>query len=252
MRFEDKVVLITGGSSGIGQQAAIEFAREGAKVLIADVNSEGGGDTVRRIEKEGGAASYITTDVSDPREVQTMVKAAVDQHGRLDIAVNSAGVSGGFMTSIHEFETEDYDHVMDINLRGVWLCMKYELNVMLQQGSGVIVNLASVAGLVGVRGGGLYSASKHAVIGLSKSAALDYATKGIRVNALCPGFTETPMVTNITQQSDVMDRLTQRASPMRRLATVPEITTAILWLASDEASFVNGVALPVDGGLTAL
>lgn len=252
MLFENKVVLITGGASGIGQRAALDFAREGASVMIADVNADGGAETIQAIEREGGTASYITTDVTDPREVQMMVQATQDQFDRLDIAVNSAGISGSWLTPTHEITEENYQRVMDINVRGVWLCMKHQIPVMLANGGGSVINLASVAGLLGVRGGAIYSASKHAVIGLTKSAALDYASKNIRVNALCPSFTETPMVTNITDDNETMEQFMRRASPMRRLANVEEIASAILWLASEQASFVNGAAIPVDGGLTAL
>jgi len=252
MLLENKAVLITGGSGGIGRAAAIAMAKEGASVLVTDVNAEGGAETVRLIEEAGGTASYITGDVRNTDEVKTMMDAIVDRYGKLDIAVNNAGVAGE-LNPIHH-QTEDwYEQIMDINVKGVWLCMKHEIPLMRQnENGGAIVNLASVAGLIGFPGGSLYSASKHAVVGLTKSAALELASKGIRVNAVCPSYVNTSMLTNMLEDQPRLTDNVNVASPMRRLGTAEEVANAILWLASDNASFVNGVTLAADGGLTAM
>jgi len=251
MLFEGKTVLITGGASGIGRSAARGFAREGANVLIADVNGEGGANTVHEIENDGFSAQYITADVTSSTEVETMVDAAMQRFGTLDIAINNAGV-GGIMEKLHEQPDEQFDLVMSVNVKGVWLCMKHEIPAMLRSGGGVIVNVSSVAGLIGFNRGSIYSASKHAVIGLTKSAALEYASKGIRVNAISPSFVDTPMVSHMTTEYPRMEGNVQQASPMRRLGHADEIAEGILWLASEKASFVNGAVLPLDGGLTAM
>lgn len=252
MLLENKVALITGGSSGIGRATAISMAKEGAEVLISDVNGEGGAETVRLIENEGGTASYITADVSRTDEVKTMMDTVVHRYGKLDIAVNSAGI-GGDLNAIHDQTEESFEQVMNINVKGLWLCMKHAIPLMLaNENGGVIVNLASVAGLIGFPGGSIYSASKHAVIGLTKSAALEFASKGIRVNAVCPSFINTPMVSAMIEDQPRLADNVSVASPMRRLGTPEEIADAILWLSSDNASFVNGIALAADGGLTAM
>lgn len=252
MLFENKTALVTGGSSGIGRAAALALAKEGAKVLITDINGQGGDDTVRLIEDEGGTASYITGDVSNEDEVKTMIDAIVDRYGRLDIAVNNAGV-GGERRRIQEQTNESYEQVMNVNVKGVWLCMKYEIPMMFaNETGGVIINLASVAGLIAAPGLALYSASKHAVIGLTKSAAIELASKNIRVNAVCPSYTDTAMVTTLLEDQPRLSDNIRTASPMRRLGTPAEIAEAIVWLASDKASFVNGITLAADGGLTAM
>jgi len=251
MLFEEKTVLVTGGSSGIGRAAALAFAREGAQVLIADVNGEGGAETVHLIEQEGYSAQYITADVTSAAEVETMVDAIMQRFGSLDVAVNNAGI-GGEMARVHEQDEAQFDLVMSVNVKGVWLCMKHEIPAMLRNGGGAIINVSSVAGLVGFNRGSIYSASKHAVIGLTKSAALEYASKGIRVNAISPSFVDTPMVSHMTTEYPQMGQSVQQASPMRRLGHAGEIAEAILWLASAKASFVNGAVLPLDGGLTAM
>ncbi len=252
MLFENKVALVTGGSGGIGRATALALAKEGAQVLITDVNGEGGAETVRLIEAQGGTASYITGDVSNEDEVKTMIDAIVERYGKLDIAVNNAGV-GGERKRLQDQTNESYEQVMNVNVKGVWLCMKHEIPEMLgNETGGVIINIASVAGLIAAPGLSLYSASKHAVIGLTKSAAIELASKGIRVNAVCPSYTDTAMVSALLEDQPRLTDNIRTASPMRRLGTPTEIAEAIVWLASDKASFVNGVTLATDGGLTAM
>lgn len=250
-QFLGKVVLLTGGSSGIGRASALAFAREGAKVVVADVGVEGGEETVSKIEAAGGEAIFVKTDVSKATEVKALVKKTIETYGALHCAFNNAGVEG--VSSSTAACTEDnWDRVIDINLKGVWLCMKYEIPYMREQGSGVILNMSSVAGLSScVQRFPAYTASKHGVIGLTKAAAVEYAKSGIRINALCPGFTYTPMVENkIQQNSELKELLTSRV-PVGRLGTLEEIVEAAVWLCSDTASFVTGHAMVVDGGLVA-
>ena len=252
MLLENKSVLVTGGSGGIGRAAAIAMAREGAQILISDVYAEGGAETVRLIESSGGTASYITGDVSNEDEVKTMMDAIVDRYGKLDVAVNNAGI-GGERAFFQNHSNESFDRVMDVNVKGVWLCMKYEIPLMMKnENGGSIVNLASVAGLIAAPGSSVYAASKHAVIGLTKTAAVELANKRIRVNAVCPSYTDTNMVGSLIDIQPELENNVRMASPMRRMGNPEEIAEAIVWLASDSASFVNGVALAADGGLTAM
>ncbi len=251
MLFQDKAVLITGGSSGIGRAAALAFAREGAQVLIADINADGGAESVHKIEQAGYSAQYMTADVTSTVEVAALVDSIVQRFGKLDIAVNNAGV-GGVLAPTHEQSEEQFDQVMSVNVKGVWLCMKHEIPAMLRNGGGSIVNVSSVAGLLGFNRGSIYSASKHAVVGLTKSVALEVANKNIRVNAISPSFVDTPMVSHMTTEYPRMQQNVEQASPMRRLGHAHEIAEAIVWLASEKASFVNGAVLPIDGGLTAM
>lgn len=250
MNMSDKVALVTGAGAGIGRAAALKFAADGAKVIVSDVNIAGGEETAHLIEDSNGEAAFIRADVSKADEVEALVQFAVSTYGRLDYAVNNAGISG-VLAFTHEANEEDWDQVININLKGVWLCMKYELCQMLEQGSGAIVNTASVAGLVGLPNAIPYAASKHGVIGLTKTAALEYASRGIRVNAVCPGYTETAMVAGLREASPVMARRLEGISPMKRLGTPEEIADAIVWLCSDHASFISGHALALDGGYVA-
>jgi NAD(P)-dependent dehydrogenase (short-subunit alcohol dehydrogenase family) len=247
MKFTDKVALITGGGSGIGRASALALSAEGASIMISDRSVEGGEESVRLIQAAGGNAIFIACDVSKSDQVEALVAGTIQEYGRLDCAVNSAGV-GGDMTSTDRREESAWDLVMNVNLKGVWLSMKYEIPPMLAAGSGSIVNIASAAGLIGFRYGSAYSASKHGVVGLTRSAALEYATKGIRVNAVCPGFTDTPMVDTMKEVNPHMSEATIKAIPMRRLGTPEEIAQAVLWLCAPDSSFVTGHALAIDGG----
>lgn len=251
MLFENKVVLITGAASGIGRMCALAFAREGAAILISDVNDEGGRATAALVEKAGGKAHYLHADVSRADEVETMVAAAVAQFGGLHVAVNNAGVAGTHMNLIPDTDEFTYEKVMNINVKGVWLCLRAEIPAILRSGGGAIVNMASVAGLIGSPGAAIYAASKHAVIGLTKTAALEYARENLRVNAVCPSYIDTPMVTNIAETDDNMARMVQRTSPMKRLGRPEEVAEMVLWLCSEKASFVNAASIPIDGGFTA-
>ncbi|MCH2518927.1 MAG: SDR family oxidoreductase [Dehalococcoidia bacterium] len=249
-QLEGKVSLITGGGSGIGKASALAFAREGSKVVVADVNVEGGEQTVRLIQDTGGEATFVRADVSISSDVSDMVSHAVQTYNRLDCAFNNAGVSGG-PGRVHEYTEENWSRVLNINLTGVWLCMKYEIIQMLNQGGGAIVNTASVMGLVGGSRSPAYGATKHGVVGLTKTAAVDYAREAIRVNAVCPGYIRTPMI----EQGVLLDpggeeRVVSR-HPMHRLGTPEEIAEAVVWLCSDAASFVTGHAMAVDGGYVA-
>lgn len=252
MTLTGKVALVTGGSSGIGRASALALAREGAQVVVSDVNVDGGEETVEHVRAAGGEAVFIEADVSRGTEVAAMVAAAVMAFGRLDCAVNNAGISGEMIGKVDEIDEATFDKIVSVNLKGVWLCMKHEIPYMLEQEGGVIVNMASVAGLIGSPRGAAYSASKHGVIGLTKSAAVEYARRNIRVNAVCPAFTDTPMVRGVIEKDANMEQITVRAIPMRRLGTPEEIAEGVVWLCSDASSFVTGHALVMDGGLVSM
>jgi len=248
--LDGKVALVTGGSSGIGRASALAFAREGAKVVVADVLVDGSGETLQMVKDRGGQAVFFKADVSKLDQVEEMVNETVETYGRLDCAFNNAGIGGGRAATAKCTE-EEWDRVININLKGVWLCMKYEIQQMLKQGTGAIVNTSSVAGLVGFQGTPAYVASKHGVIGLTKAAALEYATAGIRVNAVCPGVIRTPMIDRIVAARPQMKEVYRTMHPLGRLGEPEEIAEAAVWLCSDAASFVTGHAMVVDGGLTA-
>lgn len=251
MLFQNKVVLITGGASGIGRMCALTFAREGATVIVSDVDDEGGAKTVALVQQENGTAHYFHADVSQAEQVKSLVQTSVERFGGLHCAVNNAGIAGTFLNPITETDDAVYDRVMAVNVKGVWLCLKAEIPAILQSGGGAIVNLASVAGLIGAPGGSAYAASKHAVIGLTKSVALEFARQNVRVNAICPSYIDTPMVNTIAEMDQAMANRTQKASPMRRLGRPEEVAETVVWLCSDKASFINGASITVDGGLTA-
>ncbi len=239
--------MITGAGSGIGRASALLFAEEGYRVVVVDRSETAGADTARMIVARGGSSLLCVGDVTRETEVQGMIVKVLDAFGRIDGAVNSAGVEGRASDLIHSTEA-DWDNVIGTNLKGVWLCMKYQLPIMSAQGKGSIVNLSSVAGLEGSPGASLYSASKHGVIGLSRSAALEFARKGIRINVVCPGPVETPMIERVIQaRTASRDSLIAR-EPMGRMAAASEVADAVFWLCSERSGFVTGVTLPVDGG----
>ena len=249
-QLDGKVALITGAGSGIGRASALAFAREGARVAVADIVVEGGEETVRMVQEAGGEAFFIKVDVANAADVEAMVNTVVDTYGRIDCAYNNAGIEGR-LASTDAYPEDVFDKVIAINLTGVWLCMKYELPHMLKQGSGAIVNTASGAGLIGVAGMSAYVASKHGVVGLTKTAALEYAKSGIRVNAVCPGLIQTPMVERITAEQPQLGEALVAAEPIGRTGKPEEIAESAVWLCSDAASFVTGHAMSVDGGFVA-
>lgn len=248
--LEGKVSLVTGGSSGIGRATSLAFAREGAKVVVADVSVAGGEETVQMVTKAGGDAIFVKTDVTKAVEVEGLIKKAVKTYGRLDCAHNNAGIVGSPGVSLVDLTEEGWDRVMNINLKGVWLCMKYEIPQMLKQGGGVIVNTSSIAGVVGLTGIPVYVASKYGISGLTRAAALEYAGANIRINAICPGPTRTPMM-DVTSSADPGGEAKRGATPMGRVGLPEEQADAVVWLCSDRASFVTGALISVDGGYTA-
>lgn len=245
-----KVALVTGGSTGIGKASSLTFAREGAKVVVSDVNVHGGEETVRLIGESGGEAIFVKADVLLAAEVEALVKKAVGTYGRLDCAFNNAGIAGTIGASTHEYPDESWDRVIGINLKGVWLCMRYELPQMLKQGGGAIVNTASIWGLVGAPGASAYVASKHGVVGLTRAAALEYAPQGIRINAVNPGTIRTPILDPFIAAIPEFESLMTARHPIGRIGMPEEVAEAVVWLCSDAASFVIGQNLPVDGGYT--
>ena len=244
-----KVALVTGAASGIGRATALAFAREGANVVVADVDQAGLDGTVGDIQGGGGEALGVRADVSREADVVAMVAKAVETFGRLDCAFNNAGI-GGVAKVLHECDPADFDRVVGVNLTGVFLCMKHELTAMLPQGSGAIVNNASVAGIRGAATLSPYAASKHAVVGLSRSAALEYAGQGIRVNVICPGWTDTAILKSLQEDPTLMKRYVSRV-PLRRLGRPSEVADAVVWLCSDAASFAVGQVMVLDGGMCA-
>lgn len=249
-----KVALVTGSAAGIGRATALQFAAEGAKVVVSDIAEGGGEETAAMIRKNGGEAAFIRADVAKAADVAALIAQTVTRFGRLDCACNNAGIEGTVAPFIDQTE-ENFDRIINVNLKGVFLCLKAEITQMLTQGGGSIVNLASIAGLIGFPGLSPYVASKHAVNGLTKNAALEYAKQGIRVNSVCPGGIDTRMLDSLADQAtggkmtsrEMMDNL----HPMGRIGTPDEVAKLIVWLVSDSASFVTGVHVPVDGGFVA-
>lgn len=243
--FKNKVAIITGGSSGIGRASALAFAKKGAKLVIADWKENQ--ETMDLIENLGGEAIFVKCDVSKDSDVKALVEKTINAFGRLDYAFNNAGIEGT-SAPIQDCTEENWDKTIAINLKGIWLCMKYEIPEMLKKGKGIIVNCSSVAGLIGFAGLPAYVASKHGVIGLTKTAALENAKLGIRVNAVCPGVIQTAMIDRLTGKTkEGIEQFTE-LEPVGRFGQPEEIANAVLWLCSDEASFVTGIAMPVDGG----
>jgi NAD(P)-dependent dehydrogenase (short-subunit alcohol dehydrogenase family) len=250
--LQGKVALVTGGGNGIGREAALAFAREGASVAVADLEKESASATVDLVNKAGGQAIALSGDVTNSDQVKAMVDGTLSAFGKLDCAFNNAGIAGyqvnAFGQLTHEWSEESFDRMIGVNLKGVWLSMKHELTAMLASGGGAIVNTASIAGLVGLRTSSVYVAAKHGVIGLTKTAALEYGRKGIRVNAVCPGYIATRMTAAVRE--DRGEAIIQ-ATALGRFGEPREIAEAVVWLCSDRASYVNGAAYEVDGGYTA-
>jgi len=248
-QFYGKVALITGAGSGIGRATAVKFAREGAKVIVADISTEGGDETVQMIKDFGGESSFIKADITQEYEVEALVDRTVEKYGRLDCAHNNAGITG-YSTPLLDCTLDEWDAVMNLNLRGTFLCLKYEITQMLNQGGGAIVNTSSTMGVVAHANGPAYIASKHGIIGLTRSAALGYVKNNIRVNAVCPGNTETPIFDHLKKNmADVYEGLVA-ATPIGRFAQPNEIADAVVWLCSDAASYCTGHAMVVDGCYT--
>jgi NAD(P)-dependent dehydrogenase (short-subunit alcohol dehydrogenase family) len=248
--LEGKVGLVTGGTSGIGRDTAVLFAKAGAKVVVAGRRELEGRETVELVRAAGGDGLFVKADVSKAHEVDTLIQKAVERFGHLDVAFNNAGIEGVLAPIIRQSE-EDWDRTIDINLKGVWLCLKYEIRQMLKQGGGgAIVNMASIIGLVGSVGAAAYSASKHGVMGLTKTAALENAKSGIRINAVCPGFTETPMAERIFRVPEV-HKYVLSCQPIGRFGRPAEIAEAVVWMCSDRASVMTGQSLVLDGGFLA-
>ncbi len=247
--FDGKVALVTGGGSGIGQAACHLYANEGARVVVSDIDQSAGEAVVQAIQKGGGEAVFVRADVSSPGDCQAMVHAALEAYGRLDVAFNNAGI-GGEANLTADYSVDGWQKVIDINLSGVFYCMKYEIPSMLQAGSGAIVNMASVLGQAAFAQSPAYVAAKHGVVGLTKTAAVEYSNQGIRVNAVGPGFISTPLISNLEEDQQIRDYLIS-LHPMGRLGEPEEVAELVVWLSSDKASFVNGAYYAVDGGYLA-
>lgn len=249
-----KTALVTGAGAGIGRATARKFSTEGAKVVVSDIDSTGGIETVRLIHADGGKAIFIQADCSKPEDVKALIEGVVEEYESLDCVCNNAGIEGK-IAPFAEQTIENYDAVMNVNARGVFLCLRAEIREMLTSGGGAIVNLASIAGLIGFPGIAAYTASKHAVNGLTKNAALEYGKDGIRVNSVCPGGIDTRMLDSLAEQTSGGQQSSQQMMaplhPLGRIGTPEEVAELIVWLCSDRAAFVTGANIPIDGGYVA-
>ncbi len=243
--FKGKVAIVTGGSFGIGKATAIAFAKRGASVVIADWMEDP--NTLGDIEAEGVKGLFVKCNVSQSEQVKALFEQCISTFGKVDFAFNNAGIEGA-TAPVHQYAEAEWDKTIGVNLKGVYLCMKHEADHMLNAGGGVIINCASIAGLIGFLGLSAYVASKHAVIGLTKTAALEYAKQGIRVNAVCPGVIKTPMIDRVTGKDKLVEKQYEDMEPLGRMGAPEEVAEAVIWLCSESSSFVTGVALPVDGG----
>jgi NAD(P)-dependent dehydrogenase (short-subunit alcohol dehydrogenase family) len=248
--FEGKVAFVTGAASGIGRAAALAFAREGASVVVADVSEQGNRETARLIEEQGGRALAVRCDVTRAEDVKSALQKTVQSFGRLDVAFNNAGIEPKKPAPTADYAEEEWEQIIDTNLRGVFLCMKYEIPLILNQGGGAIVNTSSGAGIVGIKGSPAYTAAKHGVIGLTRAAALDYAAQNVRINAICPGYIDTPMMGRFTGGTPEGRAKVIAEEPVGRMGKPEEIAVAVLWLCSDAAGFMIGHAMVIDGGQT--
>jgi len=249
--FTDKVVLITGAGNGIGRAAAIAFGQQGASVVVADMSRSAGEETTALITQAGGIATFILCDVTKDQDVQSMVDGTIETYGKLDIAFNNAGIEIEH-SKLADGDEATYDKIMDVNVKGVWRCMRYQIPALLKQSTSAIVNTASIAGLGAAPKMSIYSASKHAVIGLTKSAAVEYGRKGLRVNAICPAAIDTEMVRRAIENDPQKEQFINNLHPVGRIGQPEEVAAAVLYLCSDLAGFTTGVALPIDGGATSV
>ncbi len=247
--FAGRVALVTGASSGIGRGAALAFAAAGASVVLADIDAASGAEVVAEIEASGGSALFVRTDVANAADVDALLAQAVARFGRIDCAFNNAGIEEE-QHKLAESDEALYDRMMAVNVKGVWLCMRRQIAQMLRQGGGAIVNTASVAGIVGAPRHAIYAASKHAVVGLTKSAAIEYGRKGIRINSVCPGVIRTPMLERALEREPAWEQSLVALHPIGRLGEVGDVVAAVLWLCSDDSAFVSGHQLVVDGAMT--
>ncbi len=247
--FDGKVAIVTGGSSGIGQAACHLYAREGAKVVVSDIDETRGWETVRAIQDKKGEAVFVRTDVSNPRDCRVLVDSTLKTYGRLDVAFNNAGI-GGEANPVADYSIEGWQKVIAVNLSSVFYCMKYEIPAILRSGGGAIVNMASILGMVGFESSPAYVAAKHGIIGLTKTAALEYSKQGIRINAVGPGFIHTPLISDLEQNEQTREYLIS-LHPVGRLGESQEVAELVIWLSSEKASYVIGSYYPVDGGYLA-
>ena len=248
MRLKDKIIIITGAGSGLGAATAKLSGKEGAKVVLSDINLEGAQSVAQEITDAGGSALVIGANVAKYKEVENLINTTVEVYGRIDSIVNNAGIGPKVMAATHKHSLEDWDRVIAVNQTGVFYCMKLAIEKMLETGGGSVVNIASLAGLKASGKNLSYSASKFAVVGMTKSAALEYASKNIRVNAVCPGYTKSALLDQLLSMRPDMDELLLRFVPMKRFGEAPEIAEAVVWLASEETRFITGQTITLDGG----